>query len=121
MKPFQIPEDGYHASTIYSQSGMNVAETSTTKRSKITRESPTPSTQASQQVDQDFTEYQQQAEQEMEFQDESYPLVFAEAEHLMHPSFYIPYPQTGDWDNLIDASAINFQTEKENQVINKVR
>ncbi|XP_026399242.1 uncharacterized protein LOC113295103 [Papaver somniferum] len=48
-KPFQIPEDGYHVSTIYSQSSGDVAEISTARRPKRARESPGSSSQASQQ------------------------------------------------------------------------
>lgn len=57
-KPFQIPEDGYRVSTIYTQSGGDIAENSTARRPKRARGSPGSSSQGSQQVDQVFSEHQ---------------------------------------------------------------
>lgn len=95
-KHFQIPQDGFHVSTIYTQS-VGMPETSTGRRPKRVRESSAECIQASVH----FPEDRNESQMLREYQDETVPGIYNSTELHMHPSFYRAIPMQGDWDNLL--------------------
>lgn len=90
-KPFQIPEDGFHVSTIYSVSEQG-AESSTARRPKRNREGSATSSYASTPVHVPIQQNPVPAQISSTYHQECMQSPCFGGEHRMYPSFFRPIP-----------------------------